>query len=113
MAGWRRSRLPAGPGVLLARRVRLASPRSRAERVPQHVALVGGRKLHFLHARAARPAGTPAPLPLLLSHGWPSSFVEMLPLVDRLTDPPGRAARSTWWCPRCRASVSRTFRTSR
>ncbi|MET8040155.1 epoxide hydrolase family protein [Micromonospora sp. NPDC005215] len=60
---------------------------------PQHLALVGGRKLHFLHVRAARPAGRPAPLPLLLSHGWPSSFVEMLPLVDRLTDPdqPGGA----------------------
>ncbi|WP_328423880.1 epoxide hydrolase [Micromonospora sp. NBC_00389] len=54
---------------------------------PHHLALVGGRKLHFLHVRAARPAGTPAPLPLILSHGWPSSFVEMLPLVDRLTDP--------------------------
>ncbi|MEU1246336.1 epoxide hydrolase family protein [Micromonospora arida] len=60
---------------------------------PQHLALVGGRKLHFLHVRAARPAGAPAPLPLILSHGWPSSFVEMLPLVDRLTDPdrPGGA----------------------
>ena len=56
---------------------------------PQHLALVGGRKLHFLHVRAARPAGTPAPLPLILSHGWPSSFVEMLPLVDRLTSPAG------------------------
>ncbi|MEV4655555.1 epoxide hydrolase family protein [Micromonospora sp. NPDC049301] len=54
---------------------------------PHHLALVGGRKLHFLHVRAARPAGAPAPLPLILSHGWPSSFVEMLPLVDRLTDP--------------------------
>ncbi|WP_328849432.1 epoxide hydrolase family protein [Micromonospora zamorensis] len=56
---------------------------------PQHLAVVGGRKLHFLHVRAARPAGTPAPLPLILSHGWPSSFVEMLPLVDRLTSPAG------------------------
>ncbi|MCO1598050.1 epoxide hydrolase [Micromonospora sp. RHAY321] len=56
---------------------------------PHHLAVVGGRKLHFLHVRAARPAGAPAPLPLILSHGWPSSFVEMLPLVDRLTDPTG------------------------
>ncbi|MET8230257.1 epoxide hydrolase family protein [Micromonospora sp. NPDC005298] len=56
---------------------------------PQHLAVVGGRKLHFLHVRADRPAGTPAPPPVLLSHGWPSSFVEMLPLVDRLTSPAG------------------------
>jgi pimeloyl-ACP methyl ester carboxylesterase len=27
------------------------------------------------------------PLPLLLTHGWPSSFAEMLPLVPLLTDP--------------------------
>ncbi|SIN35218.1 epoxide hydrolase family protein [Micromonospora cremea] len=54
---------------------------------PHHLAVVGGRKLHFLHVRAVRPTGAPAPLPLILSHGWPSSFVEMLPLVDRLTDP--------------------------
>ena len=60
---------------------------ARLNAYPHHQALVGGRKLHFLHARAVRPAGTPARLPLLLSHGWPSSFVEMLPLVDRLTDP--------------------------
>src|SRR6185312_17161970 len=39
---------------------------------PQYLALVGGRKLHFVHVRADRPAGTPAPPPLLLSHGWPS-----------------------------------------
>ncbi|MEV4820520.1 epoxide hydrolase family protein [Micromonospora sp. NPDC049274] len=58
---------------------------------PQHLALVGGRKLHFLHVRATRPAGVPAPPPLLLTHGWPSSFVEMLPLVDRLTGPTGGA----------------------
>ncbi|MEU4397070.1 epoxide hydrolase family protein [Micromonospora orduensis] len=56
---------------------------------PQYLAVVGGRKLHFLHVRADRPAGAPAPPPLLLSHGWPSSFVEMLPLVDRLTSPAG------------------------
>ncbi|SCE78515.1 epoxide hydrolase [Micromonospora coriariae] len=54
---------------------------------PHHLAVVGGRKLHFLHVRAVRPAGAPTTLPLILSHGWPSSFVEMLPLVDRLTDP--------------------------
>jgi pimeloyl-ACP methyl ester carboxylesterase len=53
----------------------------------QYQAQVGGRRVHFLRVLAARPAGAPAPPPLILNHGWPSSFVEMLPLVDRLTNP--------------------------
>lgn len=57
--------------------------------LPHYQAQIGGRRMHFLRVRGARPAGAPAPLPLLLSHGWPSSFVEMLPLVDRLTNPAG------------------------
>ncbi|WP_446217991.1 epoxide hydrolase family protein [Micromonospora sp. IBHARD004] len=55
--------------------------------LPHYRAEIGGRHLHFLRVAGKRPAGAPAPLPLILSHGWPSSFVEMLPLVDRLTDP--------------------------
>lgn len=54
---------------------------------PQYQAQIGGRRLHFLRISGRRPANSPAPLPLILSHGWPSSFVEMLPLVDRLTNP--------------------------
>lgn len=55
--------------------------------LPQYQAQIGGRRVHYLHVPAKRPAEGPAPLPLILSHGWPSSFVEMLPLVDRLTNP--------------------------
>lgn len=55
--------------------------------LPHYQAQIGGRRMHFLRIPAARPAGAPAPLPLILSHGWPSCFVEMLPLVDRLTNP--------------------------
>ncbi|MEV0427553.1 epoxide hydrolase family protein [Micromonospora sp. NPDC050495] len=55
--------------------------------LPHYQARIGGRRLHFLHLPGVRPAGAPAPLPLILGHGWPSSFVEMLPLADRLTDP--------------------------
>jgi pimeloyl-ACP methyl ester carboxylesterase len=55
--------------------------------LPHYQAQIGGRRMHFLRVPGARPAGAPAPLPVILSHGWPSSFVEMLPLVDRLTNP--------------------------
>lgn len=50
-------------------------------------ATVGGHAVHYVHVPANRPPGTPASPPLLLSHGWPSSFVEMLPLAQRLADP--------------------------
>ncbi|QCX74782.1 Soluble epoxide hydrolase [Streptomyces sp. YIM 121038] len=54
---------------------------------PHYTAEVAGARLHFLHLRGRRPDGAPAPLPLVLSHGWPSSFVEMLRVARRLADP--------------------------
>jgi pimeloyl-ACP methyl ester carboxylesterase len=44
---------------------------------------VGGVRIHFVHERALTGDG----IPLILTHGWPSSFVELLPLVPLLTDP--------------------------
>jgi pimeloyl-ACP methyl ester carboxylesterase len=54
---------------------------------PHYQTRIDGRRVHFLHVPAVRRKGSPSPPPLILSHGWPSSFVEMLPLVARLTDP--------------------------
>jgi pimeloyl-ACP methyl ester carboxylesterase len=48
-------------------------------------ASVDGVRLHFVHERGHGPA----PLPLVLTHGWPSTFYELLPLVGPLTDPGG------------------------
>lgn len=42
-----------------------------------------GLAIHFVHQRAPRGGG----LPLVLTHGWPSAFIEYLPLVPLLTDP--------------------------
>ena len=42
-----------------------------------------GVTIHFVHARAAGGEG----VPLILTHGWPSTFAELLPLVPLLTDP--------------------------
>ncbi|ADD41391.1 epoxide hydrolase family protein [Stackebrandtia nassauensis] len=53
---------------------------------PQFLADVDGTRIHFVHVKAPRRDGAPEPLPLILSHGWPSSFVEMLPLVPLLSD---------------------------
>ena len=52
---------------------------------PQFVTEIDGQKIHFLHVRSSRPDA----IPLLLSHGYPSSFVEFLHLIDPLVDPAG------------------------
>jgi hypothetical protein len=42
-----------------------------------------GVHIHFVYERAKRDQG----IPLILTHGWPSTFAELLPLVPFLTDP--------------------------
>ena len=54
---------------------------------PHYRADAAGVGVHFLKIEAVRADVGSAPLPLILSHGWPSSFTEMLPLAERLTDP--------------------------
>jgi pimeloyl-ACP methyl ester carboxylesterase len=50
---------------------------------PQFTVPLCGIDLHFLHV----PGKGPAPLPLLLLHGWPGSVFEFLELIPRLVDP--------------------------
>jgi pimeloyl-ACP methyl ester carboxylesterase len=62
----------------------------RAERAlnayPHYVADVAGRRVHFVHLRGQVPEGSSPALPLIMTHGWPSSFVEMLRVAERLAD---------------------------
>lgn len=46
-------------------------------------ATVKGQGIHFLHERGKGSN----PLPLILTHGWPGTFVEMLKIIPLLTDP--------------------------
>ncbi len=46
-------------------------------------ALVGESGIHFIYERGKGPN----PLPLIIMHGWPSSFFEMLKIIPLLTDP--------------------------
>jgi Epoxide hydrolase N terminus len=39
--------------------------------------------IHFIHERGKGPA----PIPLILTHGWPGSFLEMMQVMPLLTDP--------------------------
>jgi pimeloyl-ACP methyl ester carboxylesterase len=50
---------------------------------PQFIVPLHDIDLHFLHV----PGRGPAPMPLLLMHGWPGSVFEFLDLIPRLTDP--------------------------
>jgi pimeloyl-ACP methyl ester carboxylesterase len=54
---------------------------ARLNRFDHRQATVDGVRLHFVHHRA--PGGG---VPLVLTHGWPSTFLEPLTLVDRLGD---------------------------
>ena len=66
-------------------------------RLPRFRVPLGGLGIHFVHARAAAPAGPV--LPLVLSHGWPDSFWRYTKVIPLLTDPgahgadPGRRVR--------------------
>ncbi len=44
--------------------------------LPQFRVTIQGQRLHFFHLHL--PANSPNAIPLLLLHGWPGSFVEML-----------------------------------
>lgn len=50
---------------------------------PQFRVDVAGAGIHFLHVRGRGDN----PLPVLLLHGWPSSFWQMLKLIPLLSDP--------------------------
>jgi pimeloyl-ACP methyl ester carboxylesterase len=46
-------------------------------------ATADGLGIHFVHQRGKGPA----PLPLIITHGWPGSFIEMLKILPLLSDP--------------------------
>ena len=59
-------------------------------RLGQYRARIDGRFVHFVHERG----NGPAPLPIVLTHGFPSSFVEHLDLLPLLTDPAAHGGRA-------------------
>jgi pimeloyl-ACP methyl ester carboxylesterase len=56
---------------------------SRLNEIPQFATEIDGQTIHFLHIRSASDNA----LPLILTHGWPGSFVEFIDLIGPLTDP--------------------------
>jgi len=56
---------------------------ARINEFPNYRVDIDGFGVHVIHERGRGPS----PLPLLMTHGWPSSVVEMLDLIPLLTDP--------------------------
>ena len=52
-------------------------------RMPQFVTEIDGLDIHFVHQRSPNPDA----LPIVLTHGWPGSFVEFRRVVEPLADP--------------------------
>jgi len=50
---------------------------------PQFTTTIDGQNVHFLHIKSPEPDA----LPLILTHGWPGSFVEFLEIIGPLSDP--------------------------
>jgi pimeloyl-ACP methyl ester carboxylesterase len=51
--------------------------------LPQFVTEIDGLDIHFIHVRSHHENA----LPLIVTHGWPGSVIEMLKIVDPLTNP--------------------------
>ena len=60
---------------------------ARLNALPNYRATVDGLGIHFVHERGKGPN----PIPLLITHGWPSTFAEMSELIPLLTDPAGHS----------------------
>jgi hypothetical protein len=56
--------------------------------VPQFIEAIDGTRIHFAHLRGRGPA----PLPVVITHRWPGSFVEMLDVAAQLADPAAHGA---------------------
>src|SRR5262245_26870730 len=61
---------------------------ARLNAYPQFTTTIDGQRIHFLHVRSPEPDA----LPLILTHGWPSSPVEFLQVIGPLTDPAAHGA---------------------
>jgi pimeloyl-ACP methyl ester carboxylesterase len=56
---------------------------ARLNLMPQFQANIDGLDVHLVHQRGKGPA----PMPLVMTHGWPGSFLEMERILPLLTDP--------------------------
>lgn len=56
---------------------------TRLNRFDHFTADIDGLSIHFIHTRSSREDA----IPLIMLHGWPSSFVQMIDIIPLLTEP--------------------------
>lgn len=59
--------------------------------LPQFLTEIDGLDIHFVHVRSKHENA----LPLVVTHGWPGSVVELLKIVDLLTNPTAHGASAS------------------
>src|SRR5438270_3283931 len=60
---------------------------ARLNALPQFITEIDGVDIHFIHVRSPQEDA----LPLIMTHGWPGSVIELLETVGPLTDPTAHA----------------------
>ena len=58
--------------------------------LPQFVTSIDGVDIQFAHVRSPHPDA----MPLIITHGWPGSIIELLKVVGPLTDPTAHGGRA-------------------
>ena len=64
---------------------------SRLNALPQFITEIDGVDIHFVHVKSEHRDA----LPLIMTHGWPGSVIEMLDSVGPLTDPTTHGGTAT------------------
>jgi pimeloyl-ACP methyl ester carboxylesterase len=62
----------------------------RLNALPQFTTEIDGVDIHFIHVKSPHENA----LPLIMTHGWPGSVVELLEVVGPLTDPTAHGGRA-------------------
>jgi pimeloyl-ACP methyl ester carboxylesterase len=63
---------------------------ARLNALPQFTTEIDGEDVHFIHVRSRHEEA----LPLIITHGWPGSVIEMLGVAGPLTDPAAHGGRA-------------------
>jgi pimeloyl-ACP methyl ester carboxylesterase len=63
---------------------------SKLNALPQFKTEIDGVDIHFIHVRSRHENA----LPLVMTHGWPGSVIELLDVVGPLTDPTAHGGRA-------------------
>ena len=64
---------------------------ARLNALPQFISEIDGLDIHFIHVRSKHENA----LPMIVSHGWPGSFIEQLKIIGPLSDPTAFGGRAS------------------